>query len=141
MTLLAKLTDEMKQAMREREARLLSALRMLISAIRYAQIDSPEVDELAVLAKEAKKRRESVVAYRAAGREEAALAEEFEVALIERYLPKQLDPAEVEQRVKEILENNRYENFGMAMQAVMKSLGNLADGGLVAKLVRENYKA
>ena len=103
MSLLSQLTDEMKTAMKSGDKKRLSTIRMLISAIRYAQIDTPEMtkeDEIKVLQKEAKKRRESIVAYREADRAEQLAIEEDELKLIEEYLPTMMGEEEVRAKVK-----------------------------------------
>ena len=137
MSLLVTLQDEMKNAMRAKDVKRLSALRMLISAIRYAQIDKADVDEMDVMKKEAKKRRESVEAYTAAGRVEAAENEAYELALIEGYLPKQMSEEEVRAKVAQALNGATFDNFGLAMNGVMKVVGKEADGGMVARIVKE----
>ena len=75
MTILTDLQDEMKTAMKARDQARLDALRLLISSIKYAQVDTPDMGDaqiVEVLKKEAKKRREAIVAYQGAGRGEAA---------------------------------------------------------------------
>jgi uncharacterized protein len=92
MTILMQLTDDMKAAMKAQDPARLSAIRMLISAIKYAIVDSPEMSEevvVSILIKEAKKRREAATAYRTAGREEQAKGEEFELSVIQTYLQRQ----------------------------------------------------
>lgn len=144
MSVLQILQDEMKNAMRAKDVKRLSALRMLISAIRYAQIDKPDLDDegmTSVLKKEAKKRKESVEAYKLAGRDESAKSEQYELELIESYLPKQMSEEELRGKVKEVIESSSFANFGMAMNAVMKVVGKEADGSLVSRIVRELFKA
>jgi hypothetical protein len=90
MSLLITLQDEMKIAMKARDQLRLDALRLMISAIRYALVDSPNLSDEQigeVLKKEAKKRREAIEAYKGAGREESAEKEQYELTLIESYLP------------------------------------------------------
>ena len=143
MSLLSQLTDEMKTAMKSGDKKRLSTIRMLISAIRYAQIDTPEMtkeDEIKVLQKEAKKRRESIVAYREADRAEQLAIEEDELKLIEEYLPTMMGEEEVRAKVKEIIGNGEYANFGMVMNAVMKELKGKADGSVVSRMVKEVYQ-
>ena len=143
MSLLSQLTDEMKTAMKSGDKKRLSTIRMLISAIRYAQIDTPEMtkeDEIKVLQKEAKKRRESIVAYREADRAEQLAIGEDELKLIEEYLPTMMGEEEVRAKVKEIVENGEYANFGMVMNAVMKELKGKADGSVVSRMVKEVYQ-
>ncbi len=142
MSVLDTLQADMKTAMKAGDAKRLSAIRMLISAVRYVTIDKPDMtdaDMLDVLRREAKKRRESVQAYTDAGRTEQAEAEQFELALIESYLPAQMDERVVRTKVQEVLGATHYDNFGLAMQAVMKELKGKADGGLVSRIVKELY--
>ena len=142
MGILQSLQDEMKTAMKARDQARLDALRMLVSAIKYALVDAPTLDEagvVAVLAKEAKKRRESVEAYTAAGRTELADKEKYEVALIETYLPKMMSEVEVRTKVQALLQT--YDlgvmNYGEVMKIAMKEVGGKADGGVVARIVKE----
>ena len=142
MSVLDTLQADMKTAMKAGDAKRLSAIRMLISAVRYVSIDKPDMtdeDMLEVLRREAKKRRESVDAYTAAGRTEQAEVEQFELVLIESYLPAQMDETTVRAKVKEVLGATHYDNFGLAMQGVMKELKGKADGGLVSRIVKELY--
>lgn len=141
MTILTQLTEDMKNAMRAHDSARLSAIRMLISAIKYAMVDTPDMDELAVtavLSKEAKKRREAVVAYRDAGREEQAKAEEFELGLIEQYLPKMMSEDEVRNQLTASgAQLAAAANFGEAMKMAMTELKGKAEGGVVSKVVKE----
>lgn len=140
MTILANLTERMKTAMKARDAAMLSAVRMLVSAIKYAMVDSPEISEegvVAVLAKEAKKRKEAALAYRAGNRPELAEKEEFELALIEEYLPKMMGEEEVREKVAKILAGAAVTNIGEAMKLVLPEFKGKADAGVVSKIVKE----
>lgn len=140
MSILAKLTEEMKVAMKARDAARLSAVRMLISSLKYALVDKPEMtemDEIAVLTKEAKKRRESVLAYRAGGREELAKTEEFELSVIEQYLPTMMSEEEVRGVASVKLQDKSGINIGEAMKLVLGELKGRADSSVVAKVVKE----
>lgn len=142
MTLLSVLQDEMKTAMKARDQARLNALRLMISSIKYAMVDAPEMSEeqvVDVLKKEAKKRRESIVAYKAGGREELASQEQYELDLIEQYLPKMMSEDEVRAKVKEALESAKPANFGMAMNVSMKAVGKGAEGGTVSRIVKEIF--
>jgi uncharacterized protein YqeY len=143
MSLLMTLQDEMKTAMKARDQSRLDALRLIVSSVRYAEVDSPNMSDeqiVSVLSKEAKKRRESIVAYQVAGRTEAAAKEQYELELIETYLPKMMSEEDVRTKVEELLAANTYANFGLAMNSVMAALKGQADGGVVAKIVKEVYK-
>lgn len=140
MGILLTLQDEMKNAMKARDQARLDAIRLMISAIKYSEVDSPnQSDEqiVAVLQKEAKKRREAIEAYTKAGRTGAAEKEQFELKLIEKYLPERLGEDQIRAKAQEVLGGGQYDNFGLAMGAVMKVMKGQADAGLVAKIVKE----
>ena len=144
MDLLTRLTEDMKSAMKARDSARLSVIRMLVSAVRYVGIDKGQMTDdevIKVLVKEAKKRRESITSFRDGGREEQAKQEEYELTVIDEYLPKQMSEEEVETKVKELLQNKdvRSQNMGQVIGMVMKELGGQADGKLVAKIVNEIF--
>lgn len=142
MSILTVLQDEMKVAMKARDQARLDALRLMVSSIKYAQVDLPDITDeqiVEVLKKEAKKRRESIVAYKDGGRTELADKEQYELTLIEEYLPKSMSEDEVRAKVKAALDEAKPENFGMAMNAAMKVIGKGAEGGTVAKVVKELF--
>ncbi len=142
MTILNVLQDEMKAAMRSRDQARLDALRLMVSAIRYKEVDTPNLSDeqiVDVLSKEAKKRREAIEAYKQAGRDEAATQEQYELNLIEEYLPKMMSEDEVRAKVKAALDEAKPDNFGLAMNAAMKAIGKDAEGGTVAKIVKELF--
>lgn len=144
MSLLITLQDEMKVAMKGRDQSRLDALRLMVSAIRYVEVDNPNLNDeqiVEVLKKEAKKRREAIEAYKAAGRQESVEKEQYELTLIESYLPKTMPEEEVRVKVKEALESAKPENFGMAMNAAMKAVGKDAEGGTVSKIVKELFRS
>lgn len=139
MNLLDRLTEEMKTALKAGEKARLMTIRSLISAIKYAQVDQPELTQegmVAVLQKEAKKRREASEAYQAGGRVEAAAKEEQELAVIEEYLPKGMSEEEIRELVTQAVKS-KGNIFGEVMKEVMAQVKGRADGGLVAKLVKE----
>lgn len=141
MGLLSTLQEEMKNAMRARDQVRLDAIRQLISAIKYALVDKPDMDEAEVglvLAREAKKRREAIEAYTQAGREESAEKERFELAIVETYLPKRLSEEEVRARLKASgVQLTAGMNMGEAMKVAMKAVGAQAEGATVARVVKE----
>ena len=142
MTLLNVLQDEMKAAMKAHDQARLDALGLMVSAIRYVEVDTPNLTDeqiIEVLKKEAKKRREAIEAYKVAGRDEAAVQEQYELTLIEEYLPKMMGEDELRTKVKAVMDANKYDNFGLAMNGVMKEIGKAAEGGMVAKIVKELF--
>jgi len=140
MSLLEQLTAEMKKCLKAGDARRLSTIRLLISAIKYALVDNPSLDEegmVAVLQREAKKRRESIAAYTEAGRAERASEEQVELEIIQEYLPVMMSTKEVQEKAKEILGGEKFANPGLAVGRVMGQLKGRADGATVAQVVKQ----
>lgn len=141
MSLLTTLQDEMKTAMKARDQARLNALRLMVSAIKYAIVDNPEMGDeqvIEVLKKEAKKRREAIEAYKSGGRVEQAEQEQYELTLIETYLPKMMSEEELGELVQGMMNDElRIMSYGQVMQVVMKELKGQAEGGIVAKIVKE----
>jgi uncharacterized protein YqeY len=107
MSLLDTLANDVKLAMKARDTDRLATLRLMRDVLQKLELSKggalTEADELDALAKAAKQRRESIDAFRGAGREELAAKEEAELAVIEAYLPKQLDPDEVRAMAREVI--------------------------------------
>ncbi len=105
MTQIEKINAEIKASMLARDADRTGALRLLKSAVGYLQIEKkvdvlPDADVLAVVQKEAKKRRDSIEEFDRGGRAELAAKERAELKVLEEFLPKQLSPEETEELVK-----------------------------------------
>ena len=142
MGILLTLQDQMKTAMKAHDQARLDALRLLVSSIKYAEVDTPNLSDeqiVVVLEKEAKKRREAILAYTSAGRSEAAEKEQFELTLIEAYLPQKMSEVEVRAIVTQVLSDSTFPDFGSAMKAAMSALKGQADGGLVSLIVKELF--
>jgi len=116
-------------------------LRMLLSEINYKKIDLgrelEDVDMVTVVQKEVKKRREAIESYTAGGRPEQAKTEADELAILEKYLPKQMSESEIKTEIETILKTVETTDFGQVMKVVSPQFRGKADGGLVAKLVKE----
>ena len=99
MSLKLRVTDDMKAAMKAKDAPRLSAIRMLLAAMKQKEVDErkdlTDADVLAITEKLIKQRRDSIEQYRAANRPELADAEQFELDLLTAYLPQQMSEAEV----------------------------------------------
>lgn len=125
----------MKAGERERVA----ALRLVLSELQKAAKDGGS-DELAVLRRERKRRREAEEAYREAGREELAAQEAQEATIIEAYLPQELSDAELEALVKAGVEStgaSSPRDMGRVIKHVMEAAGGRADGKRVSTKVKE----
>jgi uncharacterized protein len=100
MTLKEQITEDMKNAMRAKDAKRLSAIRMLLAAMKQVEIDKrielTDADVVGIAEKELKKRRDSITQYTAAKRDDLAANEQFEVEVLSAYLPKQADDAEID---------------------------------------------
>ena len=100
MSLKDRIQDDMKAAMRAKDKQRLGAIRLILAAIKQREVDERidlnEAQALAVLEKMLKQRRESLVQYQSAGREDLAAQEAFEINLIQSYLPAPLSEAELD---------------------------------------------
>ena len=142
--MIARIETELKEAMRARESVRVSTLRLTLSALRAAEkeLQRPlkEDEELQVLQRERKRRVESVRAFREAGRDEQAAAEEAELAVLERLLPEPLAEDELERIVDDAIAETgatSLRDLGRVMADVMPQVAGRADGSAVSQLVRE----
>jgi uncharacterized protein YqeY len=145
MTLKARLETDMRAAMKARDELLTSTLRMAVAAVRNAEVAGRSARELtddevlAVLAKEAKKRREAATAFGDAGRAAQAERERLEEDILTRYLPSQLSDEELAGIVAEALSRGDFvgaASMGPAMRAAQAAVSGRAEGGRVAAEVR-----
>jgi len=145
-TLKAQLEADLRDAMKARDELVTSTLRMAIAAVRNAEVAGKQARELAddevlaVLTKEAKKRREAADAFAGAGRAEAAEKEQAEEKVLERYLPKQLLDEEIAELVATALAEGGFtekSQMGPAMKAAQAAVAGRAEGGRVAAEVRK----
>ena len=143
MNLKDQLQSDLKDAMRAGDVLLKNTLRMAISAIKLAEIEkhSP-LDENAVLAviqKEVKSRREAIADAERAGRPDLIQAAEQEISLLERYLPKALDPAELEMLARQAIQETgatSLKEMGQVMKILMPKLQGRATGDQASQVVR-----
>ncbi len=144
-TLKDRLHDDMRGAMKARDELTTSTLRMAMAAVRTAEVAGTAARELsddevlAVLTREAKKRREAATAFADAGRAEQAAKELAEGEVLDRYLPKQLGDADLAEIVKGALAAGGFEGkgqMGPAMKAAQAAVAGQAEGGRVAAEVR-----
>jgi len=142
-----RLQDDVKQAMLARDAGRLECLRGLKSAILYAEVAAGKRQEgldddeiIALFAKEAKKRQESADLYTQGGSPERADKELAEKAIIEEYLPEQMTEAELVALIDEVVAETGVagpQAMGQVIGAVKGKAGSVADGALIARLVKE----
>jgi uncharacterized protein YqeY len=140
-----RLETDLRGAMKARDELVTSTLRMAITAVRNAEVEGEQARELddkevlAVLTREAKKRREAATAFADAGRQEMADKERAEEQVLERYLPKQLSDDELADLVRQALagvDASGKAAMGQAMKAAQAAVAGRAEGGRVAAEVR-----
>ncbi len=144
MALLPKLQQDMKQAMKSGDTLSRDTLRLVISDLKKKEVDlgrdlAPE-EELAVLQKGVKSREDSVSQYDAAGRKDLADRERAEIAVIQRYLPRQLSEDETRSLVSATiarLDVSSKKDLGAVMKTVMAEHRGQVDGKLVQRLAGE----
>lgn len=145
-TLKDRLNEDLHSAMKARDELTTSALRMVLAAVRTAEVAGTSARELtdaevsAVLAKEAKKRRESAAAFRDAGRAEQAGKESAEGEIIDRYLPKPLTDEELAGLVAKVLADGGFSgraDMGKAIKGAQGAADGRAEGGRIAAEVRK----
>ena len=146
-TLKDRLTEDMRHALRARDETTTATLRMALAAVRNAEVAGKAARELsddevlAVLTKEAKRRREAAEAYEEGGRPELAAREQAEEEVLARYLPEPLTDAELSELVGQILAEkglSGMQAMGPAMKAVQAVVAGRAEGALVAAEVRRH---
>jgi uncharacterized protein len=144
MTLIAEIEGELKDARRARDDARRDALALVLNALRSAekelQRSLSEEESLQVLQRERKKRVEAMEAFDAAGRDEQADREEFELDVIEEFMPDQLSEDELEEIVDDVIAEvgaTSIRDLGRVMPDVMVRVSGRADGSVVSQLVRE----
>jgi hypothetical protein len=144
VSLIVRLEEELRTAMRERDDVRRDTLRLILSSLRSAEkeLQRPLSDdeELQVLQRERKRRLEAAEAFRSGGREERAAAEEHELAILEEFMPSPLSDDELERIVDDAIAENgatSLHDLGRVMADVMPQVAGRADGSAVSQLVRE----
>ena len=139
MSVLERVQDDVKTAMKARDRERAGALRMIVDVLQK-DAKLGDGDEIAVLQRERKKRVEAAEAYEGAGRADQAASERFEAELIEGYLPQQLSDEELGELVEAAIAEtgaSEQRQMGQVMSAVMPKVGGRADGKRVSAAVRQ----
>ncbi len=144
MTVITEIEQQLKEARLARDGARRDALSLVLSALRLAEKDLQRAlsgdESLQVLQRERKRRIEAIEAFRGAGREAQAEAEEFELALIEGFMPAQLTEDELEDIVDTVIAEVgavSLRDLGRVMADAMSRASGRADGSVVAQIVRE----
>ncbi|BDZ31002.1 GatB/YqeY domain-containing protein [Lactiplantibacillus sp. WILCCON 0030] len=143
MSLTETLNGDLKAAMKARDKQSLSVLRMLKSALMNEKInaghDLTADEEVSVISRELKQRRESLSEFEKAGRQDLVDGVQAEIVIVEKYMPKQLSDDEVKQIVAATIKQvgaTGKGDFGKVMGAVMPKLKGQADGKLINQTVK-----
>lgn len=138
-----RINDDVKSAMRAKDKDRLAALRLITAAMKQKEVDERiELDDAAVLAvleKMVKQRKDSIEQYTKASRDDLIAKEQYELDLIQSYLPEQLSEAEIEAIVAEVVAATgatEMKDMGKVMGQVKPRVAGKADMGLVSKLVK-----
>jgi uncharacterized protein YqeY len=137
------LTEDMKVAMRAKDKQRLLTVRTILAAIKQQEVDTREdVDDTAVLAildKMSKQRRESIAQFSKAGRDDLVDQEELELAIIQAYLPEQLNESEIHDLIKEAISATGAEtmkDMGKVMGYIKPKAQGRADMGKISGFIK-----
>ena len=143
MALREKLNEDIKSAMKAREADKLGALRLMLSAVKQREVDEritlDDAGVISVVEKMIKQRKDSIAQFEKAARQDLADKEKFEISVIEAFLPQQLSAAEVEAVISDAIESTGAKSaadMGKVMGVVKPKLAGRADMGKVSGLVK-----
>ena len=144
MSLAVRIEEELKEARLAREDARRDALALVLNALRGAEkeLQRPLSDDesLQVLQRERKKRVEAIDAYESAGRDKAAEREEFELDVLEEFMPEPMTEDELEEIIDDVIAEvgaTSIRDLGRVMADVMPQVSGRADGSVVSQLVRE----
>jgi hypothetical protein len=144
MSLITTIEQELKTARLARDNRRRDALSLVLNALRASQKELrrplSDDEELQVLQRERKRRSEAAEAFRAGGREEQAVAEEYELSVLQEFMPEPLDEEELEDIIDDVIAEvgaTSLRDLGRVMADVMPQVSGRVDGSVVSQLVRE----
>jgi uncharacterized protein YqeY len=144
MSRIETIEDELKVAMKARDAERRDALRLILNALKSSEKELmrplSEDEELQVLRRERKRRLEAAEAFRSGGREAQAASEERELEVLEEFMPEPLSEDEIEDIVDDVIAEvgaTSMADLGRVMADVMPQIAGRADGSTVSQIVRE----
>jgi hypothetical protein len=143
MSLKQKINDDMKAAMRAKETARLAAIRLLLAAMKQREVDErielSDADVLAIIDKMMKQRRDSLAQFEAAGRQDLAEVEKFEMSVLLDYMPQQLSGAEIDAAIEQAISASgaaSAQDMGKVMAILKPQLAGRADVGKVSGQVK-----
>jgi|SaaInl8_200m_RNA_FD_contig_31_2951033_length_577_multi_6_in_0_out_0_1 uncharacterized protein len=146
--LLAKVKNDIKDAMRAKETLKRDTLRMLTASVKQREVDERiTLDDEAIhslIQKLVKQRDESITQFKEAGRDELVEKESAEQEVLKAYLPKQLDDAELEAKIREVVASvgaTSPKDMGKVMGASKEAIGSSADGRRISEAVKTVLKS
>lgn len=147
MNLVERWEADLTEAIKSKDELRKTVLRSLKSSLKNAEIDKNQVslteeEQLSVVQKEVKRRKESIVAYQQANKPELEASEKAELAILEQYLPTQLSREQIQQEVSEFLSHHSFtaDKIGQAIGAASASFKGRADMAIVAEVVRQQLQ-
>jgi uncharacterized protein len=145
--MIQRIQEDLKKAMKAGDKTTVSALRMLLSSLKYAAIeqkrDPTEEEAAALVQKSVRSRKESIEAFRQGGRLDLAAQEEAELKILEAYLPSQMEGADLEREVEALLSElgiSEKRDLGRAMKEFMARHRGRADGRTVNALIASRLR-
>ncbi len=143
MSLKQQISEDMKTAMRAKDVARLSAIRLLLAAIKQREVDErielTDADILSILDKMMKQRRDSLGQYEAAGRQDLADVEKFEMTVLQGYMPQQMSAAEIDAAIEQAIKETgagSAQDMGKVMALLKPKLAGRADIGKVSAQVK-----
>jgi uncharacterized protein YqeY len=143
MSLKQQITEDMKSAMRAKDAARLGAIRLLLAAMKQREVDErielSDADVVAIIEKMNKQRRDSISQYEAAGRQDLADVEKFEMSVLAAYMPQQLSEDEIGKAVAEAIAATAAagpQDMGKVMGVLKAKLAGRADMGKVSAMIK-----
>ncbi|ADE12671.1 GatB/YqeY domain-containing protein [Sideroxydans lithotrophicus] len=143
MSLKQQINEDMKTAMRAKETARLGAIRLLLAAMKQREVDErielTDADVVSIIEKMLKQRRDSISQYKAANRQDLVDVEEFEVSVLQTYMPQQLSEAEIVAAIAEAIAATGAvgpQDMGKVMGVVKPKLAGRADMGKVSGLIK-----
>lgn len=143
MNLAQQIKEDMKTAMRAKDSVRLGAIRLLLAAIKQREVDErielSDADVIAVINKMIKQRRDSIIQFEAAARQELADIEKFEISVLQTYMPQPMTEAEVEVAVNDAIASSGVQSaqeMGKVIALLKTKLAGRADMSKVSALVK-----
>ena len=145
MSLKVKISEDMKNAMRNKDSARLGAIRLLQSALKQKEVDERieigDGDILIIIEKMLKQRRDSIDAFQKADRQDLVKQEEFEISVLMQYMPEPLEESEILKIIDEAIKSlsaSSMKDMGAVMNAVKPSLSGKANMADVSQKIKSN---